>query len=143
MIYKTVYKNYLNNSTTTTRAEQYTLKGFLCILLCVFSILADSPEWRNHSLVKSPPHTNDQNVSKSIPFFKTPPHPTRTPTWSSNSARCRSEPRLQRMRAARADGRTGGRTSGRADGRAETNILPNPNPLKVKARYEEAYVPKP
>ena len=31
----------------------------------------------------------------------------------------------------------GGRAGGRADGRAETNILPNPNPLKVKARILE------
>ena len=46
------------------------------------------------------------------------------------------------MRAA--GGRAHGRADERAaDGRAETNILPNPNLIKVKARYEEAYVPKP
>ena len=43
----------------------------------------------------------------------------------------------------RADGRADERAGGRTGGRAETNILPNPNPLKGKARYEEAYVPKP
>ena len=60
-------------------------------------------------------------------------------------------PLAMRSVCGRAGGRTspnpnplaGGRADGRAGWRAETNILPNPNPIKVKARYEEAYVPKP